>query len=267
MNVAIFSAFPQELKHIRRNISLERTRKETNCTVSTGSHGSADVILVETGMGVSQSESALLRVLQEYSPDAILSVGFAGALYEGADTGDLIWASRVIYLPEGNSESALTSHTMAFLQVPDEDNLYGALKTRMAIRSGSVVTLQRRIEKPDIKRMLPAGIPFLVCDMETYGLARVCLGRKIPFFAIRSVTDRLNEEIPDVLFNVTDKSGNYSLAKALGTIMENPDLVPDVIRLGRNSNKASKNLWQAVEILITLLNRKGHAGPDERYGT
>ncbi len=197
--------------------------------------------MIQTGIGLRNAEVAFEYVLQGNRPDFVLSIGFGGALYSSANIGDLIWPSRVLLINDGIAES---------IELPEARKKAGMISGKVTVHEGNILTLGRRTKKSEIGNELYRGLPFPVCDMETFPLAKMAAERGLPFFALRCITDRAEEEIPSALYNVTDKSGHYRLSLALTLLLRNPWLVPDCIKLGRNSQVASRNLWHAIRYLI-----------------
>jgi adenosylhomocysteine nucleosidase len=244
MRIAICSAFPQELKYIIRNFGAARSPENGPFTLFHAACPPHQLVIVQTGMGMGSAEAALNFTFEAFSPDTVLFVGFGGALYSAARAGDLVWGSSVMDLSGG---------TLTAIEIPDPGRLAEKLSGKTRMDKGTVVTLPRRMGKKEIAALLPADLPFAVCDMETYPAARYCAEREIPFFAIRAVTDTLDEEIPPELFSVTDESGKYELSRALGIILSQPHLISAAITLGRNSAIAARRLYACVKLLIEML--------------
>lgn len=243
MRLAIFSAFPHEIRPLIKNLNAVRIPKTLPFTLFLAPCASGEVIVVQTGIGTRNAEDSLNHVVKEHSPTIILSSGFAGALYDSAAIGELIWASRVILVNGGVRET---------LDLPDRDHVFRRLSQKITLREGSIITLERWMKKPEIKRALSGPLPFPVCDMETFPLAKASLKKGLPFVALRSITDRSHEEIPPELLGVSDESGHYRLSRALNVLLRNPSLIPSAISLGKNSAIASRNLWRAVKAFIEL---------------
>jgi len=241
MKIALFSAFPQELKHIMKNVKLGKSLKRDASHIFYAQYLAHEIILVQTGMGIQNAESAFGYVFDSDSADLVLSVGFGGALYEGAAAGDLVWASRVFLLSE---------NSLAVIELQDPMKISLKLPGRTNIFNGSIVTLSSRVKKSDIKKILPQNVSHPVCDMETHPLAKLSVEKGLPFLAVRSITDTIDEEIPAEFFDVTDGSGRYRFSRALGILFSKPSLIPQSIKLGRISETASKNLWLAIQSLI-----------------
>jgi adenosylhomocysteine nucleosidase len=244
MRVALFSAFPHELREIVKNIGAAKTLKTDLFDVSYAVYSSHEIIVVRTGIGVRNAEDALNYVLEKYNPNVIISAGFGGALFEGARIGEVIWASRVFFVSEG---------TGSVLDLQNGRDLFERLSGELTVREGSVLTLDRWKKKSELRKMVSGEFPFPVCDMETFPLAKLSLERNVRFFAIRAITDRNDEDIPPELLGVADESGHYRLSRALKLLLSRPGLIPGSIKLGIHSKIAGRNLWQAVGSLIEIL--------------
>ncbi len=250
MKLALFSAFPQELKFILKNLRAEKVRNSPFFIWSARA-ASKEIIIVQSGMGTINSEAAWKYVNEEYRPDYIISAGFGGALYDGAAIGDLIAASGVLLYPDAAKDTADRQRNC--LEIPGMKDVIRKMKSADMVHEGTILTLRYRLTKTEIEEELLQGLSFPVCDMETFPLAKLSMLEGLPFFAVRAVTDRAHEEIPQELFGVTDTYGNYSLSGALRIILGNPALIPSCIRMGKNAWLASRKLCRATEELIRIL--------------
>jgi adenosylhomocysteine nucleosidase len=241
VRVAIFSAFPQEIKQIIKNLKAEKFERHPLTTFS-ARYSSKEIIIVLTGMGKTNAERAVEYTVTKYNPDLALSIGFGGALYEDAVIGEIVWGSRVSLIQDDITET---------LDLPNPKDIVGRLSGNFAVRKGSFLTLAKWMKKADIKKFLPNELSFPVCDMETFFLAKPAMEKRLPFFAIRSITDLAGEEIPREFMSVTDQHGKYKLSRALKLILGKPKLLGDIIKIGRNSGRASIHLWLAVRSVIS----------------
>ena len=216
-------------------------------------HPSCDIVAIQTGMGAANAETAFRRVLHERHPDVVLSVGFGGALYADAGIGDIVWSSRAILI-SGDRTSRL--EYLREDAAPDSDlgrQIGEKLSKRNAATEGIIVTLSEMMAKSKVRKMIPVDLPFPVCDMETFYLARLSHQNHVPFLALRSITDRLDEDVPHELLAVADKTGRYRFSRALRLLLAKPRLIPASIKFGRNAARASKNLGKAVNSLAEIL--------------
>ena len=253
MILALFAAFPQELKHILKNFPSAQNPASRSFPLQGKQHLPCDIIAVQTGMGAANAETTFRRVLQDRRPNIVVSIGFGGALYENAGVGDIVWSFRSLLIK--------VDRTLQHEQFPEDaiaDSSLGRLLgeklcERTAAREGSIVTLSEMMTKSKVKKMIPADILFPVCDMETFYLAKLSHQNHIPFLAVRAISDRLDEDIPPELLAVTDGAGRYRFSRALGLLLTKPKLIPASVRLGRNAARASKNLGKAVVSLVEIM--------------
>jgi nucleoside phosphorylase len=253
MKTAIFCAFPQELKCIRKNLSLREKARAYPFRIF--SNDSADIIAVETGMSIPNIEAAFRHVAGVYRPDVIISAGFGGALYYQLKIGDLVFASRYFFLTrEGVVELqqlSLKTTTLSKRSVINR-SLFKKLQQEIDLKEGSFVTLSSWMTKSKLRTLMPGDIAFPVCDRETLHLARLAYNRNISFAAMRSISDTLGQDIPQDFFNVVDENGHYRLSRALQLLISRPCLIPGAIRLGRNAAVASRKLGEAVNAFIDV---------------
>jgi len=253
MIVALFAAFPQELKHIHKNRSSVQNMDGEAFPFQGKRHPSCEIVAIQTGMGAANIETAFWRVLKERRPDIVLSAGFGGALYEDAGIGDIVWSSRSLLIGGDRTERLEHVREDAVPDSPFIRRIGEKLSEKTAAAEGIIVTLSEMMAKAKIRKLIPVSLPFPVCDMETYYLAKLSHQNRIPFIALRSITDRLGEDVPQGLHAVTDEKGQYRFLRALGLLLAKPKLVPASIKLGRNAARASKNLGKAVNSLAEIL--------------
>jgi len=208
------------------------------------SHPSHEITMVETGMGVGNATRIFLSLLETDRPDAVLSLGYCGALLPGASVGDVIRASSVC-LTDG--------HKVETLALPDNRKLFEKLAIRFSVRAGTFITMKEWMKKRDIVPLVTPGMMFPVCDMETFGLARLCDSHTLPFLALRAVSDDADKDLLFDPWSVCDKSGMYSAARAMRLFLTRPHLLSHAKELCRNSKIASANLARAVSALIQVL--------------
>ena len=207
-------------------------------------HPSHKLTMAETGIGVGNAARVLLHLLQADRPDAVLSFGYCGALSPEASVGDVVWASSVCLI-EGQKVETLS--------LPDNRELFEKLAPRFPVRAGTFITMKEWMRKRDIVPFVVPGTVLPVCDMETFGLAQLCDSRKLPFLALRAVSDDADTDLLFDPWSVCDRNGIYSAARAMRFFIARPHLLSHAIGLYRSSKIASSNLAQAVAALIQVL--------------
>lgn len=244
----ICAPIPREFKYIYRSLSSPDVQSLSTGRAFTALTASMEITLLQTGVGIHNAESSTESVLKEFLPDLILSLGFGGALHEGLAAGDLIWASRIIFLhsePSGAVRPQITD-----LSLPESKKITDGIGRSVSLHEGCIVTLEHPMKKSEIRNILPSGISFPVCDMETFALATTAARRHIPFFAVRAISDTLYQEVPQEFFDLIDASGKTSYARLLMSVLKKPGLVKKLIQLGVNSEKAAKSLGELVTSVV-----------------
>jgi adenosylhomocysteine nucleosidase len=259
MRLTILGALPREISYIIKNLGATKSSERWPFPVYLSAADSVDIAIVQTGMGMIRAASAMNAVLAKSTPDCIVSVGFAGALYNGAVPGELVTGSRFFIFRSAGKEPTTSSSFMQSEVKPDQplpEPIAERLSGMASLREGSIITLEQALKKTILAEQIPEELPFPVCDMETFTLARLSLESNLPFLAVRSISDTLNEEIPPELIGVVDETGQPKLGTLFHAVTTNPALVTDVLRLKRNSEAAAKNLGLFIEELCQALPRQ-----------
>jgi adenosylhomocysteine nucleosidase len=244
VRLAIFSAFPQEIKAIVRNLKAVKRPGTHPFPLFSAEWLSNEVVVAVSGMGSTNAETALEYVCDRYRPEFVLSLGFGGALYEGARIGEIVWSGKFFLIREKVEEA---------LESPGSGAAVHKVHGDLGMREGSIFTVEKWTAKSEIKKFLTQGISFPVCDMETFFLAKPSLKRGLPFLAVRAVTDLADEDVPPEFISVSDETGTYRLSRALKLILSRPKLLKNVVTMGRNSGVASSNLSKFVKEFVEVI--------------
>ena len=79
--LAIVGALKEEMVDLQRRMSLEQTFAWWRCRIYRGNYAKRDVLLLQTGTGKERAEIATRFILEHYPVTALISLGFAGALF------------------------------------------------------------------------------------------------------------------------------------------------------------------------------------------
>lgn len=244
MRLLILYAVPREIAFAARLLGQKERLSGTPYPIFRFRHPVHTVLAAETGVGVLNAGRLFLRLIEAEKPDAAVSLGYCGALTPDADIGDLVWASRVCLIKSGHVDT---------LSLPDPGGLLGLIQGRLSLRAGTFFTLAGPMKKKEIVPFVPDGTPLPVCDMETFALAQHAAAAKLPFFAVRSVSDRHDEDIAFDPQAVCDRFGIYKPYLAVRLFLTRPGLLAQAYRLGRTSKVASRSLALALDALLRSL--------------
>ena len=257
MKILILAALKQEIKYLLKEKEL-RARESGKGTWLAGpgtrNGGKAEIAIVLTGMGVANAAVRAGNALLAHAPSLVISAGFAGALYEGAEYGELV-CPEMSFLHRGESLHPGLHPAPGGLELCGRrfEGLFGTASKKAAAKRGSIITLSQWVEKPAIKDLLGTGLQYPVCDMETFPVAKAVLENGAEFFALRSITDRAGEEIGLSPLEIADTEGQISMGKAAWRFISSPRLIPRAVKFSGSSDKAARALASALkELLLSL---------------
>jgi adenosylhomocysteine nucleosidase len=246
MRLLLFFAFPREIRAaVRLTAKMERI-KGLPFRAFHVRHPSHTLIVTETGLGMQNAERAFLRMVCRERPDGVISLGYCGALTPDACEGDLIWASRVCLI--GGDARKVEE-----LFLIDDRNVLETLSSRLPLRAGTFLTMKEWMGKEAATRLAPPGVVLPVCEMETFALARLSLRHRLPFFAVRAVSDGADRELAFDPRSVCDAGGTYRTTIAIKSFLTRPRLWTHAMALRRSSKVASRNLALVLRALLQVL--------------
>lgn len=174
-----------------------------------------DVVLVCGGIGAAAARRAAEAVISIFSPEIVYSAGFAGALDPLLKVGNVVRPAVVI--DAGDSSR---------VQLPGGEGVL--------VSFGSVAS-------PAQKTRLRKAFGAQFVDMEAAIVGRAAEARGVAFGAVKSISDESDFEFPDTE-RFVDENGRFSeFGFALFAALR-PWLWPKVLRLARNSARASRTL-------------------------
>jgi hypothetical protein len=91
-----------------------------------------------------------------------------------------------------------------------------------------------------------------ILEMETAGIAQVAALQGIPLLSLRGISDGPRAPIPFTLEAVMNDEYNLRFGKIISSILSHPQMIPQFVRMGRNTAKAAEN---AAFALIAALSQ------------
>jgi adenosylhomocysteine nucleosidase len=231
--IAIVAAMPGELKPFLDTQAKEgrvyEKRDGAQLWRLTWPLGQGEWIAACAGAGQQAATRAFAAIEQSGPLDAAISIGWVGALSEQFAPGSAYRVSGVIDQRTGER----------FSTAGDSDGLWLVTSPRIADAA----------EKQHLAVSYGAGF----VDMEAAAVARLAVMRGIPFYAIKGVSDGFRDKLPD--FNsFLGPEGEFRLARLILFVVPRPWLWPALVRMGENSNRASKAI---AKDLLNLLREQG----------
>jgi len=242
--LAILGAFGQEIVDLRRRMVIEEVVAERHCKLYRGKYENRDALLVKTGMGKERAESATKFILERYPVTAVISLGFAGALAPELRIGDVVVCST-LYCDSTEEVCASDAHLLSLASQGPEGFAAGFCL-------GSGVTALHLEASPPKMRELRERFPAHIIDNESYWIARIASESKIPFIAIRSISDDMQHSIQP-FDQILASDGKLLWKEAVLCFLVHPQYLVNVFTLFRNTRPAKRNLAAFVGHLVTKI--------------
>jgi adenosylhomocysteine nucleosidase len=181
-----------------------------------------EVVVVCGGIGAAASRRASEAVIAIFDPKIICSAGFAGALDPKLRVGDVVRPSSVINAGDGS---------------------------RTVVEGGEGVLVSfASVASPLQKSKLRDSFGADVVDMEAAAVARSAEARHKQFTVVKAISDEMDFEFP-AMDRFIDADGRFSQGRFAWYAGVRPWLWPRVMRLARNSKRASHALCAYLDTI------------------
>jgi nucleoside phosphorylase len=240
--IAITFALPAESAEFLRRLRDKSPADRNGIRTIRGKIDDRAVEVLHTGVGKNVCRQRMAKFLSatgrirrgehDQHFDYLISAGFAGALNDRLQVGDLLIAKNFSTLWSAENRSSLSSlpiHIADLLTVPALINS-GEDRNKLALTSGAVAV-----------------------DMETEFIARACTVHGVPLLSLRVVSDTPKELFPaptDVLFDIERQQ--TQMLKLATYFFAHPHRVPRLVQFAQRIARARKVLADA---LVTLVHR------------
>lgn len=184
------------------------------------------ILMVANGAGPLRAVSAVEAARAATHLDAVVSLGFCGALETGLKVGEIFVADAI---DAGGRRLSVS--------VPS---------SLLAHRCGLLASVDRVAQTADDKRQLRA-LGAAAVEMEAAGIAAKTAEWGVPVYCVRAVTD-LAEESFAVDFNAALRAdGKFDTLRLLSSALRRPQTrVPELLRLQRRCRIAARSLGEFV---------------------
>ena len=162
--------------------------------------------------------------------DAVVSVGWAGALSCGIHPGNAYAVNEVIDARTGE-------HFATNFPLPEGSGVPLRL-----------VTTDHIVQYAE-KRQLAGLYQAVMVDMEAVTVARFARSQNIPFYCLKAISDEIADILPD-FGRYTDSDGHLRVAPLLGHVAVRPKYWPAMLRIGQNAKSGARAVAGALGPLI-----------------
>ncbi|MDZ5253623.1 5'-methylthioadenosine/adenosylhomocysteine nucleosidase [Clostridium sp. LIBA-8841] len=207
MRIGIIGPSEEEIMPFIENISAKKTSTFAMLNFYSGNFKGVDVVSLYCGVCKVNAAIAAQLLIDKFNVTHIIVTGVAGGIDKRLNIGDTVISIEVAY--HDVEEGILTEYHpwMRSVYFKGDKSLLEICKKLLdentfaqKIYFGKIVTGETFINN-DIREEIIHNFNPICVDMETGSIAHVCYVNKIPFLAIRSITDTENESGIEVFEN------------------------------------------------------------------
>lgn len=186
--------------------------------------------------------------LAERGAEVIVSFGFAGGLDPDLPAGTLL-LPKTLRCAGRDDISVDQTAEMA-------EGAVGLLVGATPLSRCALLTVEAPVATVADKQQAQKRFEAVAVDMESYWVAEACRRAGLGFLALRAVSDPAERALPASAVRAMGPDGALRMGKLLGGLLSRPGDLPDLVRLGLDSRKASAALGRAAALLLPLLSRR-----------
>jgi adenosylhomocysteine nucleosidase len=231
--IAVTFALPAESSEFLKRLTNKSQSDRNGLSIVRGNIDDRQVEMTHTGVGKKACKERLQKFLADQEFDLLISSGFAGAVTDEFEVGDLLLAKNF-------STIELNKSRVSF--------------SELGIRTADLVTLPHLIDSTDERNRIAHASGAEAVDMETEFIARGCAEHGIPLLSLRGISDTPREPFPvapDILFNLEKQRTDMA---ALATfLVAHPGRIPRLIQFATRIARVRKSLASALATVISEL--------------
>jgi adenosylhomocysteine nucleosidase len=202
-------------------------------------------VITVTGGGHSQLLHQKLERVIQGGVDGLISIGIAGGLMASLKAGDCIIGSEVLegvdrYAADPSWTKRLSARLPAAIVAP---------------LAGTDAVITKETDKAALFQATGA----YAADMESHIVARLARLHRVPFAALRIVSDPADRPLPRLVTTALTSEGNLNYPAVLKAVLAEPGQIPALVRTARDSKTALDALVRCRKALGLRL-----AGPEGR---
>ena len=236
--IGIIVAMPEEIKPLLRGAPSVVREKIGTFPLYRFTQHNRQFALIESGIGADRALAAAQLLTEALNPELLISMGFGGGISHGLKAGDIVIGTRFLV----HQGDCMTEENGVRI-VPFPETFTEKKKNAgFSIAQGTIISTTGVQSKTVIAGLLPADVTRAVVDMETCAIVRFATLSRMPFMAIRSISDDLNEELGFSMDEFMDSTMQVSIGKVFLTVLRKPWIIPQLYRLYRNTRRAGINL-------------------------
>lgn len=191
MKIGIIVAMRKELDLLLPLLNDSEESRMGGFEFHCGKMGKHDVMVMQCGIGKVNAAMGTLMLVNNFAPNFVINSGVAGGADLSVNVMDVVAGARVAYHDVWcGPESELGQVQGLPLYFEGASRLLNLLPERDGIHKGLICSGDQFIDKKEDVDRIKGNFPdALAVDMESGAIAQVCYLNKVPFLALRVISD------------------------------------------------------------------------------
>ena len=191
MKIGIIVAMHKELELLLTLLHDSEESCMSGFEFHCGKMGGHDVMVMQCGIGKVNAAMGALMLVNHFAPNFVINSGVAGGADKSVNVMDVVAGARVAYHDVWcGPESELGRVQGLPLYFEGASRLLELLPEREDIHKGLICSGDQFIDKMEDVNRIKGNFPeALAVDMESGAIAQVCHLCKVPFMALRVISD------------------------------------------------------------------------------
>ena len=191
MRIGIIVAMSKELELLLPMLQNSEESRMSGFVFHSGKMGKHDVMVMQCGIGKVNAAMGTLMLVNHFDPDFVINSGVAGGADQSVSVMDVVAGERVAYHDVWcGPESELGRVQGLPLYFEGAKQLLRLLPDRQDIHKGLICSGDQFIDTIEAVNKIKGNFPDAIAvDMESGAIAQVCHVNKVPFLALRVISD------------------------------------------------------------------------------
>jgi adenosylhomocysteine nucleosidase len=191
MKIGIIVAMRKELELLLPLLQNSEESRMGGMEFHCGKMGRHDVMVMQCGIGKVNAAMGALMLVNNFTPNFVINSGVAGGADLSVNVMDVVAGARVAYHDVWcGPESELGQVQGLPLYFEGAKRLLDLVPERDDIHKGLICSGDQFIDKKEEVNRIKGNFPdALAVDMESGAIAQVCHLSKVPFLALRVISD------------------------------------------------------------------------------
>ncbi len=228
--IAVTFALPAESSEFLSRLKDKSRADRNGIRVIRGKIDDRDIEILHTGVGEKICRQRVEKFLQDHQFDLLITTGFAGALNDELQPGDLLLAKNFSTI---------------------DLNERGLSCSSLPIHVADLLTVSALIDSSNERNKISRASNAAAVDMETEFIARACATHGIPLLSLRVITDTPTQPFPappSVLFDIQQQRTHIAVLTKF--FLAHPRRIPSLVQFARKIARARKTLANALVSIV-----------------